>query len=1155
MKHFTNFRWLLLSLLFALGVGNAWGASSTVTASKITSSSATWTGSANESWSVTVNGGATNQNVTNSYAQVGTSKSPSTSMTFSTSGLSGTITSIVVDCAAYQGKATLSATVGGSNFGTQSQSVPSWSSNTGGEVTFTGSATGTIVITMTNGSGGRAMYIKSITVTYTTGSSETATTTTIDASGITNTDIHNGTSAGTLSASVTETESGDAVSGATVTWSSSDTGVATINNSGVVTLVAAGTTTITATYAGTTGYSGSSDTYEMTVIDSYAKGQVNNPFTVAEAITYITDNCNSTATTEKYYVTGIVSAFQNTSIMDDGTNYRYFISDDGTTTSQLLVYRGKGLNEQTFSNVNDLLVGDEVTVCGPFQKYNSTPEIASGNYLYAWNRPSAKEEAGIAYSGDLTFTKGDAYTLPTFTNTHSLPLATYESSDETVATVDEYGAITLTGKIGTATITVTTAETTTYTAGEATCVITVNGIDPGLEFATASYSFGFPSAEYDAFTGQAVTNPNNLPVTYSTTNQTIAAVASDGTVTLQGKVGTVTIKATYTTTNESNYASATVSYTITISTAASEGTIDLTGSKRTLSFTDFSGAPSNYNPIETDTDPINVDGTMNGVTSTYQWTGLQVMVHNHTQLQLKAGKGSVTSWPIKSDEGYRVRVYVQTQANGAKSTLSIDEVEVATVEGLHDEYVLEGSTSATNNSVVTITANTNALYIKQIDLIPICQDYPNLSLSESSVTVASNETVTIPTLTKAAGYDGTIVWSSSSETVATVNPSTGAVTINSTGSTIITATATETDNYTTESVSYLLTVNPDNTKGTTYFHESFQNYNNAGGNDGSFNTSGNTALNATTIESADETWNTPTTTYPAKSCVRMGSSSTNGNLTSGAITISGSTAILTFRAAGWATGTNSFTISATNCQLNGTTNISLENGEWNNYTIEITDITGDITLTFSGKRGYLDEIYVMSSSISTTITAAEYSTYVVPEKIVVDNDTKVYIVTEASSAGATLSEVAKGTVLPAGAAVVLKGAEGIHTFAPSSNNADALTGNLLQAATEDITCDASLYGRMYVLNKVNDKVGFYRLKQNSVLVEGRAYLIIDEEPSGEAKTFLPFNFTEETSTPTAIEQPVVKEIASDVIYNLNGQRVTNPTRGLYIIGGKKVFIK
>ena len=205
--------------------------------------------------------------MTGSYAQVGTKTSPSTSITFSTSGISGTITSIVVDCASYSGKGTISATVGGSAFGTQSQSLPSWSGTSGGNVTFSGNASGAIVITMTNGSGGRAMYIKSIVVTYTP-SSAVNTTTTIDATGITNTDVYTGTAAGSLSASVKAGD--DAVAGATVTWSGNNDAVATINAStGAVTLVGEGTVTFTANYAGVTDeYKASSDTYEMTVVDN-----------------------------------------------------------------------------------------------------------------------------------------------------------------------------------------------------------------------------------------------------------------------------------------------------------------------------------------------------------------------------------------------------------------------------------------------------------------------------------------------------------------------------------------------------------------------------------------------------------------------------------------------------------------------------------------------------------------------------------------------------------------------------------------------------------------------------------------------------------------------------------------------------------------------
>ena len=97
-----------------------------------------------------------------------------------------------------------------------------------------------------------------------TASGET-TTTTIDASGITNTNKFVSTAAGSLSASVTD-ESDATIGGAAITWTSSNTSVATINSSGIVTLVAAGTTTITASYAGVTNtYKPSSDTYELTV--------------------------------------------------------------------------------------------------------------------------------------------------------------------------------------------------------------------------------------------------------------------------------------------------------------------------------------------------------------------------------------------------------------------------------------------------------------------------------------------------------------------------------------------------------------------------------------------------------------------------------------------------------------------------------------------------------------------------------------------------------------------------------------------------------------------------------------------------------------------------------------------------------------------------
>lgn len=234
-----------------------------------------------------------------------------------------------------------------------------------------------------------ALYLTSVTIVWEAAATGTvATTTAIDASGITNTDVYVSTEAGSLSATVTETESGDEVSGATVTWTSSKENVATVDENGVVTLVAAGTTTITASYAGVEDeYKASSATYQLTVTNSdpNAPGTENNPYTVAEALA----NTPASGTSANVYVRGIVSRFQNEGgIMEDGNNFRYYISDDGTTTSEIQVYKGKGLNNVAFSDNNDLLVGDEVVICGGLTTYNTTKEIAANNYIVSLNRPT-----------------------------------------------------------------------------------------------------------------------------------------------------------------------------------------------------------------------------------------------------------------------------------------------------------------------------------------------------------------------------------------------------------------------------------------------------------------------------------------------------------------------------------------------------------------------------------------------------------------------------------------------------------------------------------------------------------------------------------------------------------------------------------------------
>ncbi|MBR4131029.1 MAG: hypothetical protein IKU02_08955 [Bacteroidaceae bacterium] len=191
-----------------------------------------------------------------------------------------TITEVKVVASTNQSGCSISAYAGNTQIGS-SLSMSKNSTNITYTFSLTTGASGQIKVSLNNPAGKKSIWVKSITVTYTpAGSSAVATTTTIDASGITNTNLYDGTAAGTLSASVTETVSGNAVSGATVTWSSSNTGVATIDAStGAVTLVGAGNVKFTAAYAGVEDqYIGSSAEYNMTVTNTAPAAPATLPF-------------------------------------------------------------------------------------------------------------------------------------------------------------------------------------------------------------------------------------------------------------------------------------------------------------------------------------------------------------------------------------------------------------------------------------------------------------------------------------------------------------------------------------------------------------------------------------------------------------------------------------------------------------------------------------------------------------------------------------------------------------------------------------------------------------------------------------------------------------------------------------------------------------
>jgi len=400
---------------------------------------------------------------------------------------------------------------------------------------------------------------KESTVASVTATKNLATpTVTISGAGITNTNVYTGTAAGSLAATVTYNEA--AVEGAVVIWSGNNDKVATIDaETGAVTLVAAGSVTFTATYAGNSDYAEKTATYEMTIInvDPNAPGTENNPYTVAQAIAATP----ASGTSANVYIRGIVSAFYGSDITDD-YSHRYYISDDGTTTGQLLVYNGKGLNNVAFSAAKDLQLGDVVVILGGLTTYNSTKEVAKDNYIVSLVR---KVESDLALTSDdeveLEITSANINPTSTIEwSTSSEGAMTFTSSNESVATVTNAGVITAVGE-GEATITFSQAADEAYKAStNKTVTVTVNdnrsAVATGIDLTSAKTInldeegvLTATSTKTDGFTGE-------ITYSYVSGDEDILLIDDADYVACGVGATTITITATPTGGNAANYKSA-----------------------------------------------------------------------------------------------------------------------------------------------------------------------------------------------------------------------------------------------------------------------------------------------------------------------------------------------------------------------------------------------------------------------------------------------------------------------------------------------------------------------------------------------------------------------------------------------------------------------
>lgn len=214
---------------------------------------------------------------------------------------------------------------------------------------------------------------------------------------------------------------------------------------------------------------------------------------------------------------------------------------------------------------------------------------------------------------------------------------------------------------------------------------------------------------------------------------------------------------------------------------------------------------------------------------------------------------------------------------------------------------------------------------------------------------------------------------------------------------------------------------------------------------------------------------------------------------------------------------------------------------------ESTSKVNRVAATSSASEFLIETI----ENLPVTITAAKYATLCVPVALEIPEGVKAYYISNVTTTEATLTKLT-GTI-PANMPVILYADEITETttFDFPITTADAFVGtNKLsgQAAAQNVAA-----GVAYTLQTASNEdstVGFYP-KDAGTIAGFKAYLLAENVTAGvKGLTFL---FDDDDADGITSVQALGSP--EENVFDLSGRRVNKPTKGLYIVNGKKVMVK
>ena len=205
----------------------------------------------------------------------------------------------------------------------------------------------------------------------------------------------------------------------------------------------------------------------------------------------------------------------------------------------------------------------------------------------------------------------------------------------------------------------------------------------------------------------------------------------------------------------------------------------------------------------------------------------------------------------------------------------------------------------------------------------------------------------------------------------------------------------------------------------------------------------------------------------------------------------------------------------------------------------------------------LEPVTDYTGSITKNMSGTEYATISSPVALTIPEGVEAYKVTVSQgNKAASLVKLSKD-ILPAGVGALLKktGGNGTFTFNFSEHTGDAgaaNTDNNLKPLYENKVFAANS-NAVYILAKEGNDYGFFLLwqegnEEDRTVAAHKAYLELPVAPANALRSIMI------GGTTTGINSIETGEAENEVYFDLQGRRVNNPKKGLYITSkGKKVI--